>query len=725
MKNTLNTIVILFCLLLVGITTVHAQPKAKKKTTKTGKSATAQQKTQNAPAPEKLSLDTPPAALPASDFEFPAYEEFTLPNGLHVYVIQNSEQPTITLSLMFKGGDAYDPAGKEGTAAMAGDMLNKGTKNHSAKEIAEKLDGVGAGLSVNVAGESMTITGSALKKHATLLFTILGEQLTAPLFDEEELGKLKQQFTASIAYEKSRPNEIAQALSRKVVYGFDNPLARKRVEASVQAITRKDVVDFHNTWVRPNNASIAIVGDVTVQEAKALISKHFKGWEKGVLPEITMPELKTEPAGVYFIPRKGAVQSMVIACAAAPAVKDPDFYAASVAASFIGSGFGSLLNATLRETYSYTYSPFGFCTRGKRYNRIAVGAEVRTSVTDSAINVILHEIKKLGSEGPNEDQFGRRVALEAGQFRTALERSTTVAAILQNAWMNEQALNVATSYATQIEQLASTDIQDATNKYLNMFKLRLVVVGSPEIKSKLEEFGPVYEYTTDLVPAKEQQFEKSDLSVEQIIEAYKNALGGQSAIAGLTTLTSTGKASLTMQGQKLEGVMERKVRMPNSEYQFLDFKMFQQSQWVDGSNAWVSMNNAPAAPATSDEKMRMLAEARLFPALSLVEDKYKLEVLGKKSGQYVVAAVAPWGRTERYYFDATSKLLVKIEKDETTPQGIISTIEKYENYSPVQGVQVPSLVKIQNSIYSISIEQKHVANTPIEDSTFKPAAGKN
>jgi predicted Zn-dependent peptidase len=200
---------------------------------------------------------------------------------------------------------------------------------------------------------------------------------------------------------------------------------------------------------------------------------------------------------VYFVPRKGSVQSTIIVCAAGPAVRADDFDATSIMTSHVGSGFGSMLFNTLRETYSYTYSPFSVLTRGRRYNRIACGAEVRSSVTDSALTVILRELRSLADEGPEEDALKRRIAVEVGQYRIAFERPSTVAAVLQNAWLNEVPIEDVANYTNRVENLTATDIQKAAERYLGMFNLRFVVVGSPDVRSKLESFGPIREFTLD------------------------------------------------------------------------------------------------------------------------------------------------------------------------------------------------------------------------------------
>lgn len=722
--------IIITALLLASVVSgvSQAQPKkstSKKKGTKKTESLLPTATPTSAEAPssiDKPNLDEKPKALQGTAFAFPQFAEHVMSNGLKVYVIENHEQPMVTLQIVLRGGEAYDPPGKEGTAAIAGDMLSKGTKKHTALQLAQMLDGVGAGISVSSTGESMTISVSTLTRHLSMVLGVLSEELREPIFDEQELAKLKQQYIASVTSRKSRPLEIAQALSRKVIYGMDNPLARRSSEKSIKAITREDVVEFYKNYIRPNSGALAIVGDVTPKEATDLLNKHLAGWEKGTRPEVTMPDIKTEPAGVYFVPRKGSVQSTVIVCAAGPAVRENDFDATSIMASHIGSGFGSLLFNTLRETYSYTYSPFSLLTRGRRYNRIAAGAEVRTSVTDSAITVILREIRKLAGEGPDEDALARRIALEAGQYRIAFERSSTVASILLNSWLNDVPIEEAKNYTNRIEALGSGDIQTAATKYLGLFDLRLVVVGNPSVKEKLEQFGSIKEYTLDLEPVKESPFETVAMSIDDLIAKYKAAVGGQSAIDSTRTISSTGTVRLTMQGKEYEGTYKRIQMAPDKEYYTLDLGIMQQAQWVNGSNVWSSMMNGPAAAAPDNEAKQIALEARMFPFASLVADAYTTKILGKRDGVIVIEATNPLGGQERYFIDGTTYFVVRHEKDEQTPMGVVTTVEKFSDFGDVGGgLRLPRKQSVQNTVFSMELILTHTINEPVDSSTFTPA----
>jgi zinc protease len=713
---------------VIALTTLwSAEPLAaqatKKKSAKAKKPAATTPAAPKAPAVAgpvdvKPDLNVKPAPLAATDFQFPKYEEFTLDNGLHVFVIENHEQPLVTLSLTMRGGEAYDPKGKEGTAAIAGDLLGKGTKTRNALQIAEALDGVGASIGVSTTGESMTMSASFIKKHSGIVIDIFAEQLRDPLFDQSELDKLKQQYVASIASRRSRPVEIAQALSRKVIYGMENPLARRTLESTIKAVTREDVSAFHASYMRPNSASLAIVGDITADEARTMLGKYLGGWKKGVRPEVEIPDMKTEAPGVYFVPRKGSVQSTVIVCAAGPPVRASDFDATSIMASYIGSGFGSLLFNTLRETYSYTYSPFSLLTRGRRYNRFACGSEVRTSVTDSALKVILSELRKLADEGPDEEAIKRRIALEVGQYRIAFERPSTVAAVLQNSWLNEVPVDDVINYTRRIESLSSAEIQRSAQQYLNMFNLRIVVVGSPDVRSKLEPFGKIIEYTLDLEPAKEAPYETVAMSIDELVQKHKQSLGSVDAVQ---TIRTSATAKMVFQGKEYSGTMTRIQKRDNKEFSELDLGVMKQQQWVDGSSAWTSLMGGPASATPSDEAAQLKQEARMFPLVTVLADGYKATIKGKRDGQIELETTSPLGVNERYYLDAATMMISRHDKDDVTPGGSVTTVERFSDYSPVAGVMLPSKFQIQNTLFSMEFDLKHEVNASVEDSMFRPA----
>ena len=567
----------------------------------------------------------------------------------------------------------------------------------------------------------MTISGSALKKHGDLLFSVLGEQLTTAVFNEAEFAKMREQYLASVASQRGDALETAQALARKVLYGFENPIANRQTEASIKAIERADLVSFYNTYMIPNTASIAVVGDVDVDEVRSMLKQHLKAWKKKDAPDVSLPERVVSEAGVYFIPREGSVQSSVVIGAAVPGVGDPDHLPLDVTASYFGSSFGSILFETLRETYSYTYSPFGYVTRGGRYNRLSTGAEVRASVTDSAITVILTEMNRIGTEGPDPDKLERRIALLAGQYRLAFERASTVAAILQNAWLNETPLDMATNYDKRLEAVGYSDVQKVARKYYGPFDLRITVVGPPDVREKLEQFGPIFEYTLDLEPASAAAYEEVDMSIEELVDAHRNGLGGADALASVSTVSMNGTANMKMQGRAMNGTITRKMMVPNKEFVNVDLGMMKQVQWFNGENGWVSLNGGNAGAMSPEEAAKIAVDSRVFPGLALTEPGYTVQILGKKDGAIHVKATTPAGTSQTMVFNAETMLLDRVEKTEETPQGPITNIEKYGAYAPVAGVQFATTVTTQNPIYSLEYVWTVTVNEGVSDDDFAPS----
>jgi hypothetical protein len=148
--------------------------------------------------------------------------------------------------------------------------------------------------------------------------------------------------------------------------------------------------------------------------------------------------------------------------------------------------------------------------------------------------------------------------------------------------------------------------------------------------------------------------------------------------------------------------------------------MMQQAQWVSGGQAWTSMMNGPAAPAPEDEAKQLALEARMFQFATLVADGYATKVLGKRDGVLLIEATSPAGTAERYFVDGTTFFVVRHEKDEQGPQGVVTTIEKYSEYTDVNGVKLPAKIQVQNSVFSMEMKLAYTVDEAVDPSTFEP-----
>lgn len=380
---------------------------------------------------QNVDTSKPPEPLPVKEFRFPSYKELRLPNGLKVFLIEDHEQPTVTLRLQIAAGDAYDDI--PGVAALTAMMLTKGAGERTAQQIAAVIDSVGATLEASSAGDFSSVSATTLKKHLRLVLDVFADVVLRPNFPERELEKLRPQVIAEIQQERARPSSLAQMMAPMVVYGVNHPYARRRTEQSVGQIRTSDLRRFYERYYRPQNATLAVVGDITEKELLPLLRHAFGGWKKGELQLPSIPPPQPMPNGIYFIARPGSVQSSLVVTAVTVPYVHPDYETLDVLAELLGSSFGGRLFRSLRETYAYTYAPFAFQTRAKSINRIAMGADVRTVVTDSALQVIQQEVERIAQESPSEEELNRIKQTIVGSYLRSFERPEFIATLLQRA----------------------------------------------------------------------------------------------------------------------------------------------------------------------------------------------------------------------------------------------------------------------------------------------------
>ncbi|GBD05203.1 hypothetical protein HRbin20_00783 [bacterium HR20] len=553
-----------------------------------------------------------------------------------------------------------------------------------------------------------------------LLLAIFSDVIINPTFPKEELDKLMPQVLASIKQRKSRPSELAMALSRIVLYGPDHPSAQRPTEESVKSITPEDIRTFHRTYVRPNNqASLAIVGDVTLKEIIPQIEAAFRRWESASVTVPETPKPKPLPRGVYFVERPGSVQSTIVLCGLAPGRKDPDYEKLDLAVELLGNGFSGRLFKTLRETYSFTYTPYAFLTQGKYFNRFAAGADVRTPVTDSAILVLRREIEKVANEPASEEEFSVIKQNVLGSYQMNFEQPWFVASLLQNANYLELPEEYFKGYPKRIAAYSPYDALAAAERYLQPRNWWLVVVGKPDIAKELERWGDLHRYDLDLKPIGTAGPEPVSMSVEELLRRYVNALGGESKLRSITSIVKTSQIVLSAGGQQFEGTALTKQKAPNKLYQKLSLPVVQQEQWVDGTQAWMKQGPRPPQPMPDNIARSVLDQAMMFHVAKLPELGYRCSIEGKRNGMIILRAEKN-GRQSTYYFDETTFLLRRTDQQQGPEEGGVTLSEYYDDYAPIEGIMLPRSERLESPMFSITSKCTYQLNVPIEDAEFQP-----
>lgn len=660
-----------------------------------------------------------PGALPAAAMAFPKYSETTLSNGIKLYVIEDHEQPIVNFRMTLWGGD-YSDGLKSGLASLTADMLTKGAGKRTANEIADALDGVGASLSTSSGGDRFSIAGDALKKHLPVLMDIFADAVMRPAFPKEEFDKLVAQNLASVKSQRGNAGQVAAAMARKVTYGMNHPYGRKATEESLNSVTLEDVKKIHSTFFIPNNVTMAVTGDITADEAKKMLEKAFAGWKKGILPTMDIPPVQPEPIAIYFVHRPSSVQSSVHTSSLAMPNNDPQYEALQLCSNVMGNSFGGRLNKTLRETYSYTYSPYAYLTNAPLANRFSCAADVRNSVTDSTIIVIRRELAKISSEQVPDDELNDMKRYVVGNYLLNFESSETIANIILNAVNSGKPISWVKEYPTRYMAITPQQVLAAAAKYVKPEQTSVVVVGSPDVIPALKKLGTVYEYDLDLKPVKAA--EKTSMTVVELLAKHIEALGGKEKVESVKTLIVNGKASIEMGPNQMTGTLSRKNKEGGKAKLTLDLGMMKQQVWVNDSKVWASMMGQPAKELTGEEAEDYLDEAYVFPTAHLTDNPHikQMNILGLKDGLYTLETVYDSGIKKHLYFDAKTFLLTKEDTPRKTPRGEVITTQKYSNYKEVSGVMLPGIIESELGGPVLKAEVGYEINKPIEDKEFTP-----
>ncbi len=658
-----------------------------------------------------------PAPGPAPKVEMGAYQEFQLKNGLRVLVVENHKLPKVSFQLLVDV-----PPVKEGELAgyveMTGQMLARGTKNRTKSQIDEEIDFIGATLSTSASG----MFAASLSKHRDKLLDIMSDVLLRPTFPHEEFEKLKKQTLSGLASAKDDPNTISANVSSVLAYGKSHPYGELTTETTVGAINVDYCKAFYQSYFRPEISYLAMVGDITLKEAKVLAERYFGAWAKGVVIKESF-ETPQAPAGrkVAFVNKTAAVQSVInITYPVNLAPGAPDAIKASVMNTLLGGYFSSRFNANIREAKGYSYGVRSSLTPDREVAAFNAGGAVRNDVTDSTIVEFLYEMDRLRTEPVPSDELEMVKSVMNGNFARSLEVPENVARYALNIARYNLPKDYYATYLEKLSKVSAQDVMDMAKKYLLTNNAWIVVVGNKDIASRLERFasdGKVKFYDFYGDPLDDGHTLMPDgVSAESIIEDYLKALGGRQALAAVKDISITMKADV--QGMSIQAV-NRKKAPGKMLATFTASGMVLNQIKCDGQKVEVT---AMGQKQPVDEKTAAATkrEAMLFPELSYDAEGITLQFKGIESidgkKAYRVDVIDPQGEATTDYFEIATGLKIR----SVSVEGETTAVSDYSDYREVGGVRVPHKVTISGAMpFPLVLVVEQVAvNAGIDDNIF-------
>ncbi len=353
--------------------------------------------------PSQVAIDRTkePALGGDKPFKAPDVKTAKLENGLELFVVERPELPKVSVSLATRAGNVGDPAGKEGTAALAARVMRRGTKTKGALEIDTALGDLGTGLGAGVTRENAELGMEVLKRNLNPALGVLADVALNPSFPANEFEREKKLTLDALAQQANNPGAVANRVAFMLAFGPDHPYGRATLPGTVSAITREDLVKFHETSWKPGSSALVFVGDVTLAEAEKLARQHFGAWTGGAAPAVNIPAPRPAgPGKVFLIDRQDAAQTIVAHILPAPQRKTEDYYALVLADAVYGGGFGTRLNLNLREDKGYSYGVFSFPSLFSKAGAWVASGGVQTNKTKESVVEFVKELKNFAGAKP-------------------------------------------------------------------------------------------------------------------------------------------------------------------------------------------------------------------------------------------------------------------------------------------------------------------------------------
>ena len=447
-----------------------------------------------------LSCALLPAALAfgADAVRLPEFRSATLPNGAVVALVEKRDTPLVSMNVTVRGGGLGDPAGKDGTASLYTDLIQKGAGNRTAAQFAEALENVGGSLSAGAGTESIGVSASFMSRDVDLMLELVADVLQRPRLDAAEFEKARTLAVQSIVAAKdSDPRALMSSYGDAWLFR-GHPYGRSvgGSEASLAAVTLDDIKRYYAGQVGGDRLIITVVGDFDSGTMLQQLERSFGNWRKAgePLPIVPSPaEVTGRP--VLLVDKPGATQTYFWLGNVGASRTDPARTAQSVVNTVFGGRFTSMLNTELRIKSGLTYGANASFSRPSQPGSFRIASYSETGKTAQAIDMALETLARLHKEGLDADQLKSSQSYMLGQFPPSIETNGQIAARLADMLFHGLGPEDVNEYATRVTKVDMAAVRSAIERsFPQPDNLAVVLIGdAAKIRDAVKKYGTVTE----------------------------------------------------------------------------------------------------------------------------------------------------------------------------------------------------------------------------------------
>lgn len=421
---------------------------------------------------------SPPAPLAPVTFDIPKPFETTLDNGLRLVIFEDDRLPLVSYRLAFRSGDANDPPKRSGLTSAMTSMLNEGTESYTSRQLAEKIERLGASLGASASDDFTIVSASSLSLYRSEVLSLLAEVALRPKFPEEELDLFRRNTIENLKFQRSQPpflagEQIARLLYGKHPYGTVSPTAEQ-----VESIDQASLQEFHSKMFVPNNAIFVVVGDVKRDEFISEAETLLRSWTPGETEKLTPPAASdTAQRTLTIVDRAGSAQSNIVIANRAIERTHPDHFPVLVMNQVLGAGASSRVFMNLREEKGYTYGAYTRVNSKRLAGDIEATAEVRNEVTGDSLKEFFYELERIRETPVGNEELADAKSFLTGVFPIRAETQEGLTNLIVNQQLYGLPDDHLQTYRANVDAVTTADVQRVANAYVRPAEASIVIVG--------------------------------------------------------------------------------------------------------------------------------------------------------------------------------------------------------------------------------------------------------
>ncbi|MBN2356095.1 insulinase family protein [candidate division KSB1 bacterium] len=634
-----------------------------------------------------------------SEVNIPQPKEATLKNGIRVLLLEDHELPFIKMRCVFTAGSAWEAPEKTGLADICGIVMRTGgSQTMPGDQIDEELEKIAAGVETYIGVLEGGASLSTLKEHFDKVLAIYADVLMHPAFPPEKIDLAKIEMKSAISRRNDFVSSIAAREFAQIIYGEESPYARAVEYATVDAISRDDLLAFHKRYVRPDGMVLAVWGDFKGSDMLKKIRKTFESWEKSGdhRPEIPGVDY-TYQNTVNLVKKTDVTQSNIYLGHIGGKKDNPDLPALTMMNEILGGGVNSRLFNRLRATEGLAYHVEGYYGTNYAFpGKFQMMLETQSGRTVEAIRSMLREMKLMTTEPVSEDELRSARESWLNSYVFDFDDKDEVISRLLTYSFYGYPLDFLQATRRQLEKVTREDILRVAEQYLHPDRVQILVVGNPaDFDEPLSVLGEVNEIDITIPTAKEEVPVATAESIGRaraLLDKMAASLGGAERITAVKSLTAALKlVQITPMGEMAMDARQIVV-YPDKSCSILKTPMGEVKLILTGeSGKMVSAQGSMPAPEPLKKNMK---ENLFRDPVILVRNLNEIEaqLLGETifAEKEAFELIVSKGELSYHLFlDKTTHLPLGVTYTTIGQQGPTEAEERYEDYRNVAGMMMP------------------------------------